>query len=82
MTERKNDFMEIVDFMICSGELSKFNYVIVKNSIQNVQELKEMGCSDEEILTMQTDDPDELNVLDVLVQKGYRYVPNKGAFVL
>lgn len=74
--------MEIVDFMICSGELSKFNYVIVKNSIQNVQELKEMGCSDEEILTMQTDDPDELNVLDVLVQKGYRYVPNKGAFVL
>lgn len=73
--------MEIVDFMLCSGELSKFNYVIVENNLENVGKLKEMGCTDEEIATMQTENTAELDVHDVLVQKGYKYVPNKGTFV-
>lgn len=72
--------MEIVDFMLCSGELSKFNYIIVENNHKNVEKLKEMGCTDEEIATMQTENPAELDVHNVLIQKGYKYVPNKGVF--
>lgn len=76
--------MEVVDFMICTGELSMFNYVLVKNTPDNIKILKEMGCTDKEISQMSSDEDNytTLNVYNSLKRKGYEYVPSKGVFEL
>lgn len=69
--------MEIIDFMICSGSLAKYNYVLVQDCPENIAHLKKMGCTDKEIESMRDDD-NYLDPYTVLKKKNYKFSPIKG----
>ena len=76
--------MNVIDFMVSTGSLSKYNYVIVKDTDDAVSELKAMGCTDSEIEAMRKDmsahNDDGLDVWPALSKKGYLYHPGRGFF--
>ena len=69
--------MEVLDFMVCSGELAKFNYILVKDIPEHIEKLKEMGCTDDDIKSMRGSD-ETLDVYTILFKKGYMYSPQRG----
>lgn len=73
--------MKIVDFMVSTGKLAEFNYVMVDDNEENIAELMEMGCSLEEIASMRCDYDNLLDVYPVLNKKGYQYIAYSGNFV-
>lgn len=78
MYERNN--MRIEDFMVSSGKLARLNYVLVADNEENISELKEMGCTDDEIASMRNEEDSFLDVYTVLNHKGYEFAPQKGFY--
>lgn len=73
--------MKIVDFMVVSGGFSHLNYVLVENSELNRNELKQFGCTDDEIVSMYDDDEGNyLDVYETLIHKGYHFSPGTGFY--
>lgn len=72
--------MKIIDFMICTGNLSNINYVLVEDTVENISKLKEMGCTDSEIATMKSEEDNYLDVYPVLNKKDYSFSPQKGFY--
>lgn len=72
--------MRIEDFTVSTGELAKFNYVLVTDNEETVSELKEMGCTDDEIASMRSEKDSFLDVYSVLNKKGYEFAPQKGFY--
>lgn len=70
--------MRIVDYKIMRPPLDEFNFVLVEDEERIREELKEMGCSNTEILSMRGEKDALLNVLPVLTEKGYTFFPGKG----
>lgn len=74
---KEGEKMEVLDFMVCSGGLAKFSYILVKDIPENIEKLKEMGCTDDEIKSMRDSDG-TLDVCTTLFKKGYTYSPQRG----
>jgi len=72
--------MIIVDFMIGTGSLSQYNYVCIDKNEENITELKEMGCTEEDIALMNNDEDNSLDIYDTLIKKGYQYSNQKGFY--
>ena len=66
---------KVEDFMVSTGTLASFNYVLVEDSPENVEKLKNAGCTDEEIDQMRDSDDDCLDIYATLLYKGYRFIP-------
>jgi hypothetical protein len=72
--------MKILDFMVGTGELAKYNFVFVTNNEENVSELKKMGCTDDEISSMRSEDDHYLEIYQVLNKKGYSFSAQNGFY--
>ena len=70
--------MVVNDFMMCTGELEKFNYVLIDDNQENILELKKMGCTEEEIEMVRSEG--ELEVYTTLKMKGYEFTPERGFY--
>lgn len=72
--------MKIEDFLIGTDELAEFNYVLVADNEETVSELREMGCSDDEISSMRSEEDNFLEVYRVLCGKGYTFSIERGFY--
>ena len=72
--------MKIIDYFYIEGNLARYNYVMVEDNGENIAELHALGCSDEEIVSMRNPDDNLLDVLTVLIRKGYHFSPKRGFY--
>lgn len=70
--------MDIMDFMCCSGTLEKLNYVMVEKNKENIEELIRMGCSRDEVESLDVEEDNLIDVYSLLKSKGYQFSPQKG----
>lgn len=70
--------MEIIDFMCCTGQLEKLNYVMVEKNKENMDILIHMGCSIEEIKNLDVEEENLIDIYSLLKSKGYHFSPQKG----
>lgn len=73
--------MPVIDFMVSTGELAAYNYVEVADTPDTENELKFMGCTDDEIRRIRDEAHDGiLEVYGLLAQKGWQFDPARGFY--
>ena len=73
--------MQIIDFMVSTGDLAVYNYIVVPDTPETMSELKSMGCTDVEIKQLRDDMKDgTLDVYSVLTQKGWLFDIARGFY--
>lgn len=70
--------MQIKDFMCGTGSLEKFNFVLVEKNDKNKEILVSMGCSMEEINSLECEEENLIDVYSLLKSKGYHFSAQKG----